>query len=552
MVKSSLNLFLLSFLLILGACASKMKDQMLAYREAYASADYEKATELLKTSELKKDKKSRLLWHLERGTLALSRGKESAAIKSFQTAIDLIDKLYTKQLSAKAASFLINDASDVFYGASYERSYAHYFLSRAYYGRFQKAQNKLDLQGARGVILAWDTYFAELQRSAAPKTIYQTDLMLKVFGAEIHEISEIRTDKQIALQLYKDALLILDSMGGAFEVFNSRNSDYIREYEKALGQEKKPSSKAYTTTAAHQDLKNFLHYKVLSLTREIRSSDFSIQVKTLKPSPEVLKKVNEPKGNVVILLEEGLIPQKVGKPFNFGLRGAVDAVENPAAKAFISTVGGAVLTSFAMNSLGMAPTSFKDTGSFVFAANATQIGVNEAAIAFELPMIESSPKLKDYQLFILDQKGKILKREPLAIISENGEIAKLVLEEDVVSRYVKTGTRMAVKHILAIIAAMQVHNSLKKHGEFIAGTAAMATYVGASKGIAALEKADTRHWTTLPRAFRMMELNLPPGDYQVAISPKNDLSNESNMQILGNIQVVQSVKAIHPFKVNGL
>ncbi len=525
---------------------------MRAFREAYAAGELDKAAEILKTSELKKDKKSSLLFHLEEGTLYLAQGNDSAAIKSFQTAIDLIDLLYTKKLSAKVSSFLVNDASDVFYGASYERSYAHYFLAKAYYSRYQKSQTKLDLQGARGTILAWDSYFAQLQRSAEAKTIYQNDLMLKVFGAEIHEVSEIRSDKQIALQLYKDAIGILETMGGAFEIFNSTSNDYVKDYEKALTSGTKPSTKTYISTHAQQDLKNFLHYKILALTREIRGSDFDVQVKFFKPAPEVLKKVKEPKGNVVVLLEEGFIPQKVGKPFNFGLKGAVDSVESPAAKAFISAVGGAVLTSFAMDRLGMAPNNATAAGSFVFGHQATLMAVNEAAISFELPMIEKSPKLKDYNLCILDGSGKIIKQEPFAIISENGEIAKVVLEEDVVSRYVKTGTRVAVKHILAIVAAMQVHKKLKDSGEFIAGAAAMATYVGASKGIAALEKADTRHWTTLPQAFRMMELNLAPGSYQVAISPKHDVPNEKNMKVLGNIQVVESTKTIHTFKLNTL
>lgn len=524
---------------------------MRAFREAYAVGEYDKAAAILKESELKKDKKSVLLLNLEEGSLFLAQGNDSAAIQSFQAAIELIDQLYTKKISAKVASFLINDTSDVFYGASYERSYAHYFLSKAYYSRYQKSQNKLDLQGARGTILAWDSYFAQLQRSAAVKTIYQNDLMLKVFGAEIHEVSEIRSDKQIALQLYKDALGILDTMGGAFNVFNSTNNDYIKDFEKALSEGTKPTTKTYASTLAQQDLKNFLHYKILALTREIRNSDFAVQVKALKPTPEILKKVNDPKGNVVILLEEGFIPQKIAKPFNFGLKGAVDSVDNPGAKAFISSVGNAVLTSFAMNTLGMSPSNTAATGSFVFAHQATVMAVNEAAITFELPVIEASPKLRDYNLLVLDEAGKILKVEPLAIISENGEIARIVLEEDVVSRYVKTGTRVAVKHIMAIIAAMQVHRKLKNSGEFIAGTAAMATYVGASKGISALEKADTRHWTTLPQAFRMMELNLAPGKYQIAVSSKAD-SSEQNMKILGNVQVTESVKAIHTFKLNTL
>ena len=202
-----------------------------------------------------------------------------------------------------------------------------------------------------------------------------------------------------------------------------------------------------------------------------------------------------------------------------------------------------------MNTLGMGPTNSTGPGSFVFAVDVMHAGVKEVAIAFELPMIDSSPKLNDYKLFILDETGKVLQEEPLAIISENGEIAKLVLEEDVVSRYVKTGTRVAVKHILAIVAAMQIHDRLKESGAFIAGAAAMATYVGASKGIEAMEKADTRHWTTLPQAFRMMELNLPSGNYQIALALKNNAQDPTKMKVLGNIKVIESGKAIHTFKL---
>ena len=548
MVKTTLQLFFLLSLFILGACASKMTNQMKAYRDSYALGDLAKASELLKESELKKDKKSKLLWHFESGTLALAQENYDAAITDFQTSLELIDQLYTKKISAKAASFLINDASDVFYGASYERSYAHYFLAKAYYARYLKTKNKLDLQGSRATILAWDSYFAELQRSAAPKTIYQTDLMLKIFGAEVHEVSEIRNDKQIALQLYKDALDVLKSMGGAFGVFNSKSVDYIKEYEEALAQEAKPSQKAYVATSAKENLKHFITYKILSLTKAIRSTDFSQQVKALHPTPEILKKVNEAPANVVIVLEEGLIPQKVGKPFNFGIKGAVDSVESPGAKAFIATVGAEIITAFAMNTLGMRPDSFQTTGSFIFAHDITRLAVQEAAISFELPMIEESPKLKDFDLLVLDSANKIVKQEPLAIVSENGSIAKVVLEEDVVARYIKTGTRVAVKHLVAIVAAMQVYQKLKENGEFIAKSAAMATYIASSKGIAAFEKADTRHWTTLPDAFRLSELLLPPGTYRVALSEHGKEGDSASRKILGSIVVNGSGKEIHLFK----
>jgi len=549
------SLGLILSLFILGACASKMKDQMKDYRDTYAMGDMDKADQQLEASELKKEERSKLLWHMEKGTVEFGRNDFDKAISNFQSALDLIDKLYTSQLSKKAASFLINDAADVFYGANYERSYAHYYLAKSYYARYQKTHNKLDLQGARGTILAWDTYFTDLQRSSASKSLYQTDLMLKAFGGEIHEVSGIANDKQIALQLYKDALKILDQLGGIYALFNKKNDDYIKAYVVSIKEGKAPNPNLYEQTPAYSDLKDFLQYKVLALTKEIRGYEYKNAVNNYKPSALVLKRMEQPKANVTLVLEEGLIPPKMGKPFNFGIRGAVNAVESPAAKAFIATVGTAVLTGFAMNTLGMAPTQTASPGSFYFAHDVTRLAVQEAAIEFELPMIENVPLVQRLEVFVLDDKGVVVNHAPLPVVTENGDLARVILEEDVVSRYVKTGTRVAVRHLIAIVAAMGVYQKLSRGsgGDFLAKTAAMATYVGASKGIAALERADTRHWTTLPQAMRMSEFHLKPGSYQIALGAyAGTKTPDAPAKIIGNIQVTDSGKSIHTLKFNKL
>lgn len=523
---------------------------MREYRTSYALQDYEKAAKLLDKSELKEDKKSTLLWHLEKGTLALAQKNENDAIANFQAALELIDRLYTKRLSAKAASLFINDASDVFYGANYERSYAHYFLAKSLYFRYLKTGNKLDLQGARGTILAWDTYFTDLQRSLPSKTLYQTDLMLKVFGGEVHEVSEIRNDKQIALQLYKDALQILNSQGGIFSLFNAKSTDYIKSFEK---EGKAPPAKLYEATPAREDLKDFLHYKILALTKDIRGTDFESQAKSLDPKADIKKRASLGSGNVVLILEEGLIPQKTGKPFNFGIKGAMNSVGDTGAKRFIATVGVEVLTAFAMNKLGMIPERTASPGSFIFAHDVTRLAVQEAAVEFELPMIENVPLVQRLEVFILNDKGVVVQRGPLPVVSENGDLARVILEEDVVSRYAKTGTRVAIKHIIAIIAALQVYNTLNRGngGEFLAKTAAMAAYVGASKGIAAMEKADTRHWTTLPQALRIYEAKLPAGAYKVAIGTYSaNKAPDAPAKILGDILVKDSGKSIFTLAFN--
>lgn len=543
--------FFLFSLLILGACASKMRDQLKDYREAYSRGEYEKAKRIFDSSVFKDDKKSILLWKLEQGTLALSLGNEDLAVQNFQESLDIIDKLYTTSVSSKTASFLINDMSDDFYGASYERSYAHYFLAKSLYQRYQKTGNKLDLQGARATILAWDSFFSDLQRGATKKTLYSTDLMLKVFGGQIHEASGIRADLQISLQLYKDALSILGTQGGIYSVFNKKNNDYIKSYE---NEGKLPPKKLFEPTRMEGDLKEFLQWKILSLTKEVRGTDFENQVKGLGAGPQIVKRAKKGSGNVVLVLEEGLIPQKVGKPFNFGLKGAVNAVDNPGAKSFIAGVGTEVVTAFAMNKLGMIPERTASPGSFVFAHSVTKLAVTEAAVEFELPMIEDVPLVQRLGFFVLNEAGVVKHKGVLPVIAENGDIARVVLEEDVVSRYIKTGTRVATKHLVAIVAAMKVYQSLNKgndSGDFLAKTAAMATYVGASKGIAALEKADIRAWNTLPQALRMAELNLPPGQYQVALGIYDgETFPTAPSKIVGKFEVKGKEKSLHIFKFN--
>jgi hypothetical protein len=193
-------------------------------------------------------------------------------------------------------------------------------------------------------------------------------------------------------------------------------------------------------------------------------------------------------------------------------------------------------------------------GSFIFAHDMTKLAVQEAAIEFELPVIEKVPEIERLELFVLDSNGVVVERAPLPIISENGGIARIVLEEDAVSRYVKTGTRVAGKHLLSILTAMQIYRQLNRaQGEgndFFAKTAALAAYLAASKGIASLEKADVRHWTTLPQAFRMTELRLKPGTYKVGLgSYVEEKAPEKPSKMLGELNVRGIEKNIFTFKL---
>lgn len=387
--------------------------------------------------------------------------------------------------------------------------------------------------------------------------------MLKIFGGAVHEVSEIKNDKQIALQLYKDALKILDVEGGIFSLFNKKNLDYIKLYEENLKDGKGPPDKSFEKTLAYEDLKDFITYKILVLTKEVRGFDYAAQVNGLKPSAQVLKKIDAGEPNVVLILEEGLIPKKVGKPFNFGIKGAMNSTSDSGAKKLIASVGVEVITAFAMNELGLRPTQTAGAGSFIFAHSVTKLAVQEAAVEFELPMIENVPLVQRLDYFVLDEKGVVVQQGLLPVVTENGDLARVVLEEDVVAQYVKTGTRVALKHLAAITAAFGVYQGFKGVGQaknskggggnFIAKAAAMGTYVAGSKGIAALEKADTRYWSTLPQALRMTELKLAPGKYQIGVGVySNEVAPKAPVKILSSIVVKKSGKSLHTLNLNSL
>jgi len=538
---SKKNLFKFFTLLVLVACASGLKEQMLDYRKSLEQLNLAKAHSILEKSVLKTDSKSKLLWHLENGSINFMQKNYDEAIKNFQTSLDIIDDLYTTRISSLIVGALI-DSRDEFEGAGYERSLAHYYLARSYYEKYLAHGERSDLFGARAAILAWDSYFQSINRSPM-KTIYRTDLLLKIFGAQIHEQINTRNDGQIALQLYKDALKMSESIGGIFNYFNEESLEFIKELES--GKEKKK----FKATIGHQDFMDFLKYKILSLTYDLRRYEFDKMAKDLKASPEMIKR-SKRTPNVSIILEEGLIAKKVGREFNFGIKGAIDKVEDPKTKEAIKKHGVPMISAFAMNVLGLVPKNLS-TGSFIFAHQFTTLAVSEMAIQFELPMIEEAPKLKRLGLYVMDEDSKVVEIRPLALVTQTSDLARTILEEEAVSEYVRKGTRVALKHLTAITAAFVLYNQLKTpENDFIARSVALGSYVASTKVIAAMEEADTRQWISLPEAIRMQEFDLKPGKYKLGLAPFTDDGTwpDQPSKELGEIEVSKN-KALFTFRL---
>ncbi|MBF0208560.1 MAG: hypothetical protein HQK53_16920, partial [Oligoflexia bacterium] len=111
--------------------------------------------------------------------------------------------------------------------------------------------------------------------------------------------------------------------------------------------------------------------------------------------------------------------------------------------------------------------------------------------------------------------GELIKSVPLALLQPLGDIAEEAVSEDAAARYLKTGVRVGLKHIGAILAAYATYKAIVNKSDFFAKSAALLQYTGSTKLIALTEKADTRYWSTLPKDIRMGQTFIPSGEYEI-------------------------------------
>src|SRR5690606_14570914 len=115
---------------------------------------------------------------------------------------------------------------------------------------------------------------------------------------------------------------------------------------------------------------------------------------------------------------------------------------------------------------------------------------------------------------VSDLNGKEILKEEIVLINPISEIAKANFEDSKTGTYTRIGTRVALKHVAAIIAAYSVY---KNQPNALGQTLAFASYYAASRAIKSSEEADLRFWSTLPSNIRMSSFSLPKGEYSFHI-----------------------------------
>jgi hypothetical protein len=490
--------FFFFFLLFITACSSGGREERKELRTFFLTGAYDQGLDFLSKSKYYQDKDEKLLGLMEKGMLLHAKGEFAKSSLALDEARNLSAQLYTVSASKKIEKTLLNDNFDIFYGEIYERSMLHFYLSLNAILSYQKSGDRNDLFKARAEVLAWDSFLSSIKEDRLGKSVYKNDLLLKIYGAKIHEIIGTREDKQIALQLYKDANEVLFKNYNTYPSFNLHYKEFKKDFEKLSSLSINEVKKKYIEESDFQkSIQEFLTQNIARLT---------------KPPKKTLKDI---KTSVVIVLEKGIISEKVADKSFYGLD---FLAKDPIISLFVANVLG----------LLPSPNTYNPGGAFLGIVTAST-ALNTIGVGFELPKIINNSPPKKQMLIVLDSNNKEVLTKVVPLVNPMGDIAEESVFEASGWTYGRLGFRLATKHAAAIGASFVTYKALgggQKENNFLAKNAALFQYIGAAKVIEESEKADTRYWSTLPNEIRLIDLELVPGNYHLEISmgPNEKLS----------------------------
>lgn len=493
LVKQSLRTFLtlIIALVFISACSSGGREERLELKKFFVTGAYDQAIHYIDNSKFYREKNELLLGLLEKGMILHAKGEWLESNRMLDQARKISADLYTISLSKKTEKALFNDNFDLFYGEVYERSLIHFYLSLNAILNYQKTNQRDDLFKARAEVLAWDSFLSSVKEDRLGKSVYKNDLLLKLYGAKIHEMMGTREDRQIALQLYKDAQDVVFKNYNTYPSFNHNYKLFKQDFEKLASMPLTEIKKKYINESDHQKVLNqYIQQNINRLT------------KAAAP-----RKTGEVKAFVTIVFEKGLIAEKVAEKSFYSLD---FLAREPLLALFVADVLG----------LLPAPNTYNPGGAYLGLGVAT-VALKTIGVGFELPKVLNINIPKIQTLIVKNNEGKEILKKEISLVNPLGDIAEEAIYESSGWVYSRVGIRLASKHAAAIAASFATYKALgggQRQENFLAKNAAMVQYIGAAKAIEESEKADTRNWSTLPNEIRLVDLDLTPGAYQLEIT----------------------------------
>lgn len=508
---------------LMASCGSTGRKQQLKLRNLVKSGDFKAAESYVKGSKFFPEEESRLLKLVELGTIQYLNNNLYQALKSFDRAKSLSDKLFTVSISKKVKAAVSNDNTDNYYGEKYERSMIRYYQALTHYLLFQTGkyeaheqvqrdkkgkvvskkpvaakelsdkERRFHLNAAKNVLIEWNSLLDNYKATTGGKVAYKDDLLAKVFGAFIHEQLGGRRNLTIARDLYKAAKKVLFRNFNVLATYNALNQKFRKDLKKLPNlPESKVRSDYVKETPNAKALLDYIDERLLSLKKGQKS-------------------------NLFVMVENGFIQPK-----------KADVVKIPLPFTGRYRSAGGNFVKFCLNVLGQAYGTMP-------------------RIAYEIPRLPYSP-IGPNQKLLIQQNGKTIVEKSLAVVNPLSDLAHVIMDEKSSATAAKIGARVAGKHIAALFLAYGTYQAMRKNGTPDAGAlfAAGLAYGVSNKAIESSEKADLRSWGLLPHHYRLTSLNLKPGSYDLILYTER--GDQSTQKRLKSIEIASNKPQIVAFR----
>ncbi len=136
-----IKLFFICGIFLLTGCARTYNQQITPVKNSIQSEDFEGAVSSIEDTKIGEQYRNRLLYHLEAGLLYHLAGDYHQSNYFLERAEWISDEMYTRSISAEAASMLTSDLSLPYRGEYYDYLFTNYYklLNYLYLGQLESA-----------------------------------------------------------------------------------------------------------------------------------------------------------------------------------------------------------------------------------------------------------------------------------------------------------------------------------------------------------------------------------------------------------------------------
>ena len=332
----------------------------------YSKGEYQSLVNKIKKKDFYKREQDRFLKQAELGTLFFRLGNYQQALDSFRAARDISDDLYKIRLSKKIKSFLLNDSEDIYYPNPYELSMIRFYEILSVIKILEtenKSQNKVMLES---LSRDWQAYLDNLKDRKLGEADFKGVVLADLLAYVLHGYLGTRSDISQMKSFRKIAKRNLKTKMGLYESYNEKFKVYRKDFSKLHRKSNKELfSKYIGKTQVYSDVESFLKMPYRQILVVLRGN-----IKTKKP-----------------------------KKYTFPI-----------------------------DLFGVAATNNLSKGDFVsFSTRILSLtSATNPKIAFELPTIKSTPRVKNDMFNILNSDKVIFSGRSI-MASNNSEVMKIIL-----------------------------------------------------------------------------------------------------------------------------